>query len=70
MPQQLQRISYTQTEVGIMNEIADYLGKQSDAIPAKSDYVASALKESLKAKAEMLKKLLGEGIVEGVIEDE
>lgn len=62
MPQ-LKRISFTQTEVGMMNEIADYLGKQSNDM-SKATYVESAVAESLKAKSAMLKKILGEGVIE------
>ena len=58
----LLRVSFTQTEVGIMNEIADYLHKQANDLPG--DYISNAVKESLLAKAEMLKKILGEGVIE------
>ena len=60
---QLQRISFTQTEVGMMNEIVDYQIRQSEDI-SHTTYVDFAIVTAMKAKSEMLKKLLGEGVIE------
>ena len=59
----MQRISFTQTEVGMMNEIVDYLIKYADAMP-RSDYIMSVAAEMIMAKGNMVKKLLNEGVLE------
>ena len=59
----LQRISFTQTEVGMMNEIVDHQIQQAEDI-SHTTYVHLAIVTAMKAKSEMLKKLLGEGVIE------
>ncbi len=59
----MNRISFTQTEVGMMNEVVDYLTIQAKDIP-KADYILAAIAESISVKSELLKKLLGEGVIE------
>ena len=60
---QLQRISFTQTEVGMMNDIVDYLIKQGEDIKDEG-YISRTISRSVTTKGEMLKKLLGEGVIE------
>jgi len=59
----MKRISFTQTEVGIMNEIADYIQVQALRMAGIS-IVEMHVSDSLQAKAAMLKKILGEGVIE------
>ena len=61
--EKLQRISFTQTEVGMMNEIVDFLIEQS-SVHVDVNIAVDYLKVHVAAKGEMLKKILGEGVIE------
>jgi len=47
----------------MMNEIVDHQIRQSEDI-SHTTYVDFAIVTAMKAKSEMLKKLLGEGVIE------
>lgn len=60
--QQLQRISFTQSDIGLINDLSGYIEEQA-SFPT-GNYVADAVLEGIKAKSALIQRILKGGIIE------